>query len=133
MIFTNSASSQSSVVPIDPISIEDLKEIDRAFQERAILKNLVAEQTKTIAELEKSLAIAQKERDLEKRENELNLRIIAIKDQEIAGLNRNFDQMKEVADRAIKLAETSRPSSNWQLIGLAAAVVFVAGLVVGGL
>lgn len=131
MISAGSASAQSAVRL--EISTEDLKEIDRGLQERDILKSLNSEKDKTIAELERSLALARKELELEKRENEMNVKIIALKDMEIAALNRNFDQMKEVADRSLKLAETAKPKSNWEMIGLAAAVVFLAGLVVGGL
>jgi hypothetical protein len=108
------------------LDLPDLKEWDKQTQEYPLIKKLVDSQATTISELEKSLAIAQKERDLEKRENELNLRIIGIKDKEIAAINRNFDQMKEVADRAIKLAETSKPKSNWELYGVIGALVAVA-------
>ena len=79
---------------------------------------MVVEQAKTIAEFEKSLAIAQKERDLEKRESELNQRMLQIKDQEIAYLNRSFDRMKEISDRSLKLAEVGKPKSNWEIQGL---------------
>lgn len=99
------------------LDLPDLKEWDRQTQEYPLIKKLVDSQATTISELEKSLAIAQKERDLEKRENELNLRIIEIKDKEIAAINRNFDQMKEVADRSLKLVEVSKPKSNWELLG----------------
>ncbi len=50
--------------------------------------------------------------------------------QEIAAKDRSFQDMKEVADRAIKLAEASKKGSgNWQLTGL----LGVAALVVGAL
>jgi fructose-bisphosphate aldolase class 1 len=89
------------------------------------------EQGKTIAELEKSLVIEKRTNELNERELYLQKKIIEVKDMEIAGLNRNFDQMKEVADRAIKLAETVKPKSNWQLWGLVGVIAFVAGLAVG--
>ena len=113
------------------LDLQDLKEWDKQTQEYPILKELVESQAKTITELEKSLAIAQKERDLEKRENEINQKIITVKDMEIAAINRNFDQMKEVADRAIKLAETSKPKSNWELTGLLGAAALVIGFIIG--
>ncbi len=40
----------------------------------------------------------QKELDLERQENEINKRIIQVKDMEIASLNRNFDQWKPLFD-----------------------------------
>lgn len=113
------------------LDLPDLKQWYRESEEYPILKELVTSQDKTIKEFERSLALAQKELELERRENEINKRIIAVKDMEIAGLNRNFDQMKEVADRAIKLAETSKPKSNWELLGLLGIAAFVAGLAVG--
>jgi SMC interacting uncharacterized protein involved in chromosome segregation len=112
------------------ISVKDLKEIDLRLQERDILKSLNSEKDKTISELEKSLSIAQKELELERRENEINQRIIVVKDMEIVALNRNFDQMKEIADRAIKLAETAKPQSNWQLYGIIGLVAMAIGALI---
>ena len=118
MILINGVLAQSvGMIDLDPIDIKDLKEIDKCFQEREVLQKLVPEQTKTISELEKSLSLKEKELDLEHQENELNKRIIDIKDKEIAGINRNFDQMKEVADRAIKLAEVGKAKSAWETWG----------------
>lgn len=110
--------------------MSDLKEWDKQTQEYPILKDLVESQAKTISELEKSLVIAQKEKDLEKQENALNLRIIEIQKKEIEGINKNFDQMKEVTDRAIKLVEVSKPKSNWQLQGLLGLAAFVVGVLI---
>ena len=112
------------------ISVKDLKEIDLRLQERDILKILSSEKDKTISELEKALTLAQKELELERRENEINQRIIAIKDMEIAALNRNFEQMKDIADRALKLAETSKPTSNWQLYGILGLAAFAIGALI---
>lgn len=95
----------------------DLQEIDRCFQEREILQKLTAEQVRTISELERSLALEKRSNELSQRELELKDKMLAIKDQEIAAVNRSFGQMKEVADRAIKLAETVKPKSNWELLG----------------
>ena len=75
--------------------------------------------------------MAQEELDLERRENEINKRIIQVKDMEMAVLNRNFDQIKEVSDRALKLAEVGKPKSNWQLQGLVGAAAFIIGLLMG--
>lgn len=113
------------------ISVKDLKEIDLRLQEHEILKGLNTEKDKTISELEKALALAQKELELERRENEINQKMLEVKDKEIAALNRNFDQMKEIADRALKLAETSKPQSNWQLYGILGLAAFALGMAVG--
>ncbi len=129
VISASSAFAQSSA--IIEIDLTDLKEMDRRLRENEILKRLTDEQVKTIAEIEKSLALAQKEIDLEGRENEINKRIIQVKDMEIASLNHNFDQMKEVSDRALKLAEVGKPKSNWELQGLLGAAAFALGVLVG--
>ena len=122
MISAGSAFAQSAAIL--EIDLTDLKEMDRRLQENEILKKLTGEQAKTIAEIEKSLALAQKELDIERRKNEINKRIIQVKDMEIASLNRNFDQMKEVSDRALKLAEIGKPRSNWELQGLLGVAAF---------
>ena len=108
-----------------------MREIDRRLQELDLFRLKSKEQAVTIVELEKSLLIEKKINDLNERELYLQKKIIEVKDMEIAGLNRNFDQMKEVADRAIKLAETVKPKSNWTLWGLVGVIAFVAGLAVG--
>lgn len=102
--------------------------MDRRLHENEILKELTGEQAETIVEIEKSLALAQKELVLERRENEINRRITQVKDMEIAALNRNFDQMKEVSDRALELSEVGKPKSKWELQGLLGAVAFALGL-----
>ncbi len=95
---------------------EVLKEMERAKDER-------------IRNLEKDLAIAQKELELEKRESELNQRIQEVMKQEIAAKDRAFQDMKEIADRSIKLAETfGKKSGNWQLTGLLGTAAMVIGL-----
>jgi len=121
---------QGLVIVLD-IGLRDLQEVDRCFQERDLLKEIDREKDKTIAELKKSLELVQKDLDLERKENDLNERIIKIQEREIAGINRNFEQMEEVADRAIKLAETSKPKSNWPTLGLIGILAFVIGLAVG--
>lgn len=53
---------------------------------------------------------------------------------EIEATRRALGDMKEVSDRAIKLAETAKPKvAGWELYGVLGLAVFVAGLVVGGL
>lgn len=130
MTYTNLALSQSDE---KHISIDDLKEVHKVFQDREILKELNASKDKTIAELEKALALERKSNELNAREIELQNRIIAIKDMEIGATRRALKDMETVAEKSLKLAETSKPKSNWQLMGLIGAVVFVAGMVIGGL
>jgi predicted sugar kinase len=113
------------------LDLPDLKEWYKQTEEYPIFKELAESQAKTIAELKTNLALKEKELELEQRENEINKRIIEVKDMEIKVLNNNFNQMKDVADRAIKLAETSKPKSNWELYGLLGVAAFVIGLAVG--
>jgi len=121
---------QGLIIVLD-IGLRDLQEVDRCFQERDLLKEIDREKDKTIAELKKSLDLVQKDLELERKENDLNERIMKIQEREIAGINRNFEQMKMVADRAIKLAETSKPKSNWPTLGLIGVIAFVIGLAIG--
>jgi len=51
---------------------------------------------------------------------------------EIAGLNRNFDQMKEVADRSLKLAEVSKPKAPWWQIPATIIVGVIVGIALAG-
>jgi len=113
------------VVDLEPISIVDLKEIDRRLQEYEILKTLVGEQKKIILELEASLLTEKKTNELNQREIDLQKRILDIKDMEIKVTRQAVNDMKEISDRAIKLAEVSKPKSNWQLLGLAAIVGYI--------
>jgi ssRNA-specific RNase YbeY (16S rRNA maturation enzyme) len=91
----------------------------------------VREQASTISELKSSLANKAELLELEKRENEVNMKMMAIKDMEIAAINRNFNQLKDVTDRAMKLAEISKPSSNWQLMGVIGLAAVLAGYLLG--
>ncbi len=121
MKICNAEESTLKSIPVE-IDLPSLKRIDGCIQKEPILNDLVKEQAATILKLQESLADKEKLLDLEKRENALNLRIIDIQKREIDGINKNFDQLKEVTDRAIKLAEVSKPKSNWQLQGLAYAI-----------
>lgn len=93
-----------------------------------MLRQKSVEQGNTIVELEKSLAVEKRTNELNEREIHLQKKIIEVKEMEIQGLNRNFDQMKEVADRAVKLAEISKPSLSGPLlttIGIVLAAIIV--------
>ena len=56
------------------------------------------------------IANLEKENDLLKRENELKDRINALKDMIIEAKDKAFADMKDVADRALKLSEISKKS-----------------------
>jgi hypothetical protein len=113
------------------IGLGDLQEIDKCFQEREILQKMDEEKGKTITELKKSLEIAEKELELERKENELNQRIIEIQKREIEAERRATEAMTQVADRALKLAETSKPKSNWLYAVGGVVAAFFIGLALG--
>jgi hypothetical protein len=130
VIFAGSAFSQSVVVDESQgiiltldIGLMDLQEIDRWLQDYEVLKDLDRAKDERIVNLERDVDLARRELDLEKRENELNVKIIGVKDLQIAAQNLAFQDMKEVADRAIKLAETAKPKTNWSLLGWIATIV----------
>lgn len=126
MSFAGLASAQPIESGDDYIcqSISDTQELVRRLTDYELLREMDRIKDQRISNLEKEL-------ELQKRENELKDRIIAIKDMEIQAQQRAFTDMKEVADRAIKLAETSKPKTNWGLLGTVLIAVFTLGLVVG--
>jgi len=69
---------------------------------------------------------------LKDQESLIKDKMLQVKDEMIANQQRNFDQMKEIADRAIKLSEQGKRSTvqeilEWVIrIGLFAAGVFAA-------
>jgi len=113
------------------IGLPDSQEILRRLKDYELLRKMDLEKDKTIENLEGQVANLNRTRELDKREIEICQKMIEIKDKEIAGLNRNFDQMKEIADRAIKLSEVSKPTSNWQVYGIAGMALFLAGMLIG--
>lgn len=132
-IFANWAWAQSDDVDIAiELSLRDLKEIDRRLQDYELLKEVDKAKDGRIQNLEKDLALAQKELELEKRENDINKRLIAVQERQIELDKQSFDQLKEVADRSIKLSEQGKKSTaseilEWVIrIGLFALGVFAA-------
>lgn len=107
-------------------SIPDAQELVRRLTDYNILREMDQVKDQRISNLEKEI-------ELQKRENELKDRIIQIKDMEIQAQQHAFNDMKEVTDRALKLAETSKPKSNLGIIGIISGIVaaFVIGLAVG--
>lgn len=126
MSFAGLASAQPIESSDDYIcqSIPDSQELVRRLTDYEILREMDQVKDQRIQNLEKEI-------DLLKRESELKDRIIQIKDMEIQAQQRAFEDMKEVADRAIKLAETSKPTSGWQIMGIIGVAAFVIGLAVG--
>ena len=95
---------------------KDLQAIDRCFQEREALQNLSVEKTKTIFELENALSLEKRTNELNQREIDIQKRMLEVREQEIEMQKRAFGDMKEVADRALKLAEAKK-SSLWETWG----------------
>lgn len=116
---------QGIIITID-IGLKDLQEIDRRLQDYDLLREVNKAKDERIGNLEKELTLSQRELELEKRENEINKRIIAVKDMEIQVHERAFNDMKEVTDRAIKLAETSKPK-------LSGPILTTIGMIIGAI
>jgi hypothetical protein len=104
--------------------VTKLKECDVDRKELELLREKDKVQEQRVANLEKEIALL-------KQELELKDRVIAVKDMEIGAQVRAFNDMKEVADRAIKLAETSKPKSNWLYAVGAVVAAFAIGLALG--
>jgi len=86
------------------------KECDIDRRELELRRQQDALKDQRIANLEKEL-------DLAKQEIVLKDKISEIKDMEIVATRRALMDMTQVADRSLKLAETSKPKSNWELLG----------------
>ena len=110
-------------------SIEDVQGEVRKLKECDIDRRELELRRQQDALKDQRIAALEKELDLVKRESDLKDRIIVIKDMEIAAQKRAFEDMKEVSDRALKFAETSKKSSlgNWELGGIIGLVAFIAG------
>jgi hypothetical protein len=107
------------------IPLSKFMEMDKALQAYPLLKEIKEKQDKTVAELQNSLAIEKKTNELNEREIDLLKRINEVDKREIESQKRTIQDFKDISDRAIKLAEVSKPKSNWQLYGLAAIVGYV--------
>ena len=115
------------------LKFRELREIDKQTQEYPILKSLIEEQKTQIAELKKALEDTRKTVGLDSREIELLNQKIQLMQQALDMKDKAFNDMKDVADRAIKLAETSKPSTNiWQIIGMVLGGIAI-GLAIGAL
>ncbi len=79
--------------------------------------------------MEKELELTR--RELERRENEIHRKIQEVMRQETASKDRSFQDMKEVADRVLKLADASKKGSgNGQYLGLAVILAEVVRIIV---
>lgn len=126
MTFVSMGSAQPTGENDDIICIDipDTQRVDRCLQDNEILREMVTVKDQQIANLEKEV-------QLKAQEIELKDQIIVLKDMEIAVHQKSFEQMKEVADRAIKLAETSKPKTPWVTFLSILVTVFTLGMVVG--
>ena len=112
MSFANVATSQELCFPFDDAQrlLRNEKECDLDRRELELRKEQSTLKDQRIANLEKEL-------DLAKQEIGLKDRVIEIKDMEILATRRALADMEKVTDRSLKLAETSKPKSNWELLG----------------
>ncbi len=104
------------------LRIEKECEIDQ--RELQLRKDQDTIKDQRIANLEKELELA-------KQEILLKDKVIAIKDMEIAATRKALQDMQTVTDRALKLAEVSKPTSNWQLTGIVAVIATAIGIYLG--
>src|SRR3990172_5673589 len=145
MALDNLRHDQSRVVEVLEENNEMyLKELDRVTHELKQLKQqeaAVRAENQRLAgriyELERDkvkterIRNLEKEVDLGKREVELKDWIIEIKDMRIAAQDQAIKDLKDITDRALKLAEQGKPKTNWGLLGTVLLAVFTLGLVVG--
>jgi len=124
LAFSQPAGSQAQGDDLICVSIPDAQEMVRRLTDYDLLRELDQVKDQRITNLEK-------ETDLLKRENELKDRVIGIKDMEIAATRRAFEDMKEISDRSLKLAETAKPKTNWQTIGIGILAAILLGLALG--
>jgi len=127
LILISGVSAQSTV-NLDPISIDDLKAIDRCFQEGEAKDELISEQAGEIIDLNERLDAEKKINELNDRESKLKDAQLKLKDEEIRIYKEYGDKMKDIADKAIQLEEKAQKRTFWEklgVVGLAiAAVVF---------
>ena len=126
MSFANVAIGQELSFPRDDgkrlLRLDIECDIDR--RELKLRKEQDALKDQRIVNLEKELALA-------KQEIALKDRMLEIKDMETLATRRALTDMAQVADRAIKLAETSKPKSNWELQGLLYIIAVAGGYFLG--
>jgi ElaB/YqjD/DUF883 family membrane-anchored ribosome-binding protein len=102
----------------------EIGQLFMAYEENPILRE-------KISVLEQKNANLEKEIDLLKREKEIQGRLTSLVQREAEIYRSAFEREKDLTDRAIKLAETSKGKSNWQLTGLAGAAALLIGFLLG--
>ena len=111
--------------------IEDAQKILRVEKECDVDRRELHPRKEQEALKDQGITNLEKELDLARREIEIKDRILGLKDMEIESQKKPFENMKEVSDQAIKLAEVSKPTNNWQMQGLLGAAVFLVGFILG--
>ena len=84
-----------------------------------------------IALLEQRVSNLEKENDLLKQQNAIQEKLTELAKREGEVYRTAFEKEKELTDRALKLAEVSKPKSNWELQGLLGLAAFVFGFLAG--
>ena len=125
MSFANVAIGQQLSFPLDDAQkiLRNEKECDLDRRELELRRQQDILKDQRIANLEKEL-------ELTKQEIILKDKILEIKDMELLATRRALSDMTQVADRSLKLAENSKPKSNWQLQGLLGIAAFALGLLI---
>jgi cell division FtsZ-interacting protein ZapD len=102
------------------VQVQKLKECEVDQKELAKRREQEAIKDQRIANLEEKLRLKDQELLLERKIGE-------IKDMEIESWKRSFVALESVADRAMKLAEISKPKAfgNWQLFGAAGVIGYI--------
>ena len=115
------AISQELCFPLDDAQkiLRNEKEGDLDRRELELRRQQDALKDQRIANLEKELDLAKQELILKDKMGE-------IKDMEILATRRALADMEKVVDRSLKLAETAKPKSTWEVwgpLGLIAIIV----------
>jgi len=112
MSFASVAISQELCFPFDDAQkiLRNEKEGDLDRRELELRRQQDVLKDQRIANLEK-------ENDLLKQEIGLKDKIGEIKDMEILATRRALADMEKVTDRSLKLAETVKPKSAWEIYG----------------
>jgi Ser/Thr protein kinase RdoA (MazF antagonist) len=81
--------------------------------------------------LEQQVTLAHKETEIAKQELQLEKRLTEIAQRETEVYRVAFEREKELTDRALKLAEISKPTSDWKMQGLALVAAIIMGIAIG--
>jgi hypothetical protein len=84
-----------------------------------------------IALLEQRVSNLEKENDLLKQQNAIQEKLTELAKREGEVYRVAFEKEKELTDRALKLAEVSKPKANWELQGILGLAAFAFGLLMG--